>query len=258
MVCSLVHSSSASTLTTSSNSTAVARVVVTCLQDQERALLRLKRSFTTTTDSTMAFRSWKVGTDCCGWAGVRCGDADGRVTSLDLGNWGLESAGLDPALFDLTSLRYLNLAWNNFNSSKLPSIGFERLTNLTNLNLSDTTFFGEVPHNIGRLTNLVSLDLSVSFEIFEMPDYKYGFDPDSIGQLVVTNLTSLVANLVSLRELNLGWADLSESTDWCYALSMYARNLRVSWPIIHSSVFSSLATMTSKDGFLPNSLNIRN
>jgi len=50
---------------------------------------------------------------------------------------------------------------------------------------------------------------------------------DNIGQLALTNLTALVANLGSLRELHLGYVDLSESTEWCDALSMYARNLRV-------------------------------
>jgi hypothetical protein len=103
--CSLLPSSPAAGAFTSNNTAAVAQVL--CLQNQETALLRLKRSFTATSDDSIAaFRSWKAGTDCCSWAGVRCGDADGRVTSLDLGNWGLESAaGLDPALFDLSSLR---------------------------------------------------------------------------------------------------------------------------------------------------------
>ena len=228
MLCSLLLPSSAVALT--GNNTAAATVArqFPCLRDQETALLRLKHSFTATTDSTTAFRSWKIGTDCCGWAGVHCGDADGRVTSLDLGSWGLESAGLDPALFDLTSLGYLNLGWNNFNLAELPSIGFERLTNLTSLNLPNTNFSGQVPHKIGHLTNLVSLDLSVSFEILELPGDSYMVEfPDNIGQLAVTNFTSLVANLGNLRELNLGFVDLSQSNDWCDALSMYAQNLRV-------------------------------
>ncbi|PUZ58165.1 hypothetical protein GQ55_5G488200 [Panicum hallii var. hallii] len=227
MVCSLLPSSAGAF--TCNNTIAVAVAPrVPCLRSQEMALLQLKRSFTATADSIMAFRSWKVGTDCCGWAGVHCGDADGRVTSLDLGSWGLESAGLDPALFDLTSLRYLNLGWNNYNLSELPSTGFERLTNLTSLNLPNTNFSGQVPHNIGCLTNLVTLDLSISFEIVELANDGYMVvGLDNFGQLAVTNFTSLVANFGSLRELNLGCVDLSQSTDWCDALSMYARNLRV-------------------------------
>jgi len=86
---------------------------VPCLPDQAAALLRLKRSFVATDYSTIAFRSWRAGTDCCRWTGVRCGHFDGRVTSLDLGDLGLKSGGLEPALFDLTSLRYLNLGSND-------------------------------------------------------------------------------------------------------------------------------------------------
>ena len=109
---------------------------VPCLPDQAAALLRLKRSFAATDYSAVAFRSWRAGTDCCRWTGVRCGHHDGRVTSLDLGDLGLKSGGLEPALFDLTSLRYLNLGSNDFNGSQLPFTGFEQLAELTHLNLS--------------------------------------------------------------------------------------------------------------------------
>ncbi|PUZ58168.1 hypothetical protein GQ55_5G488600 [Panicum hallii var. hallii] len=229
MVCSLLPSSAGAFTSNNTNAAAVAPRLP-CLRSQEMALLQLKRSFTATADSITAFRSWKVSTDCCGWAGVHCGDADGHVTSLDLGSWGLESASLDPALFDLTFLRYLNLGGNNFNLSELPSIGFERLTNLTSLNLPNCNFSGQVPYNIGCLTNLISLDLSVSFKIVELADETDRYiivGHHNIGRLAVTNFTSLVANLGSLRVLNLGGLDLSQSTDWCDALSMYARNLRV-------------------------------
>lgn len=89
-----------------------------------------------------AFRSWRAGTDCCHWEGIRCHHADGRVTSLDLSNQGLHSGGLNHAIFDLTSLEYLNLAYNVFNGSRLPSTGFERLLKLTHLNLSSSDFDG--------------------------------------------------------------------------------------------------------------------
>uniref|UniRef100_K3XS53 Disease resistance R13L4/SHOC-2-like LRR domain-containing protein n=1 Tax=Setaria italica TaxID=4555 RepID=K3XS53_SETIT len=53
-------------------------------------------------------------------AGVVCGDDDGYVISLDLGDRGLESSALDHVIFSLTSLRYLDLALNDFNGSQLP------------------------------------------------------------------------------------------------------------------------------------------
>ncbi|XP_037416013.1 receptor-like protein 33 [Triticum dicoccoides] len=57
---------------------------VPCRPDQASALLRLKRSFNITVNSTCTLQSWRPGTDCCHWQGVSCGRASGRVTSLHL------------------------------------------------------------------------------------------------------------------------------------------------------------------------------
>ncbi|XP_037404411.1 receptor-like protein 7 [Triticum dicoccoides] len=202
-----------------------------CLPDQASALLRLKRSFSATNHSTIAFRSWKAGTDCFRWEGVRCHGSTGCVSSLDLGDRGLESPNLDLSLFELTSLRYLNLAGNDFRMSEIPSIGFERLTKLTHLNLSATNFSGQVPRSIGRLTNLVSLDLSFRFEPSIGPfhvDGKFHADITRQGQLTLPNLTAILANMGGLRELHLGFVDLSsQGGEWCTALARYTLNLRV-------------------------------
>lgn len=64
----------------------------------------------------------------------------------------------------------------------------------------------------------------------EIPDVGYQVYAklgDIVGQLAVPNFTSLLANLGSLRELHLGGVDLSQSAEWCDALSMYTPNLRV-------------------------------
>ncbi|KAF8663014.1 hypothetical protein HU200_055603 [Digitaria exilis] len=86
-----------------------------------------------------------------------------------------------------------------------------------------------VPHGIGSLINLVSLDLSTPVEIYELPGigYTFGAEFGDIGQLAVPNFTSLLANLGSLKELRLGSVDLSQSVEWCDALSLYTPNLRV-------------------------------
>lgn len=219
-----LHPSSATTRT-------VATPPVSCLPDQASALLQLKRSFTTTGYSTIAFRTWRTGTDCCRWAGIRCAQANGLVTSLDLGERGLESGGLDSALFALTSLEYLNLAYNDFNGSLLPSSGFERLTKLTYLNLSSSSFSGQLPTTgIGSLTNLISLDLSTSYEILDLYEGYYRTfhrSSDSI-QLVEHNFEGLIHNLSNLRELHLGFVDLSSSgTRWCKALAINCPQLLV-------------------------------
>ncbi|PWZ32903.1 hypothetical protein Zm00014a_008716 [Zea mays] len=212
-----------------------------CLPDQASSLLRLKRSFVTTNYSAVAFRSWRAGTDCCRWAGVRCSSnsdgGGGRVTSLDLSDQGLESGGLDPAIFHLSSLERLNLAYNDFNGSQLPSSGFERLANLTHLNLSTSSFSGQVPASgIGGLTSLVSLDLSTSYEFYDLLDdgFLLHRDSNSDARLTVQSFETLVANLRNLRELHLGLVDLSSDDDgagprwrWCSVVAASCPELRV-------------------------------
>lgn len=193
-----------------------------CLPGQASALLRLKRSFTVTSESACTLGSWRAGTDCCRWEGVHCHDADGRVTSLDLGECGLESPALDPSVFSLTSLRHLNLAWNFFNGSELPASGFERLADLRHLNLSSSSFNGYIPAAIGGLTNLVSLDLSTALFVVEELDRYYEIDTwsDSSLWLVEPNIGPLIASLSNLRELNLDRVDFSgNGGEWCSAFS---------------------------------------
>jgi hypothetical protein len=133
-----------------------------CHQDQAAALLQLKQSFIFDYSST-TLPSWQPGTDCCLWEGVGCEDdvsGGGHVTILDLGGHGLYSYGCHAALFNLTSLRYLDLSMNDFGTSLIPAVGFERLSKLTHLNLSCSGLYGQIPIAIGKLTSLVKLDLS--------------------------------------------------------------------------------------------------
>jgi Leucine-rich repeat (LRR) protein len=64
----------------------------------------------------------------------------------------------------------------------------------------------------------------------EIPNVGYRVDADmgdNIGDLAVSNFTSLISNLGGLRELHLGGVGLSQSVEWCDALVMYTPNLRV-------------------------------
>lgn len=91
--------------------------------------------------------------------------ASGRVVALDLGEFNLKSRHLDPALFNLTSLRNLSLASNDFSYVLLPLYGFERLTDIIHLNFSATNFIGQIPAGIACLKNLVTLDFSHNPEL---------------------------------------------------------------------------------------------
>ncbi|XP_052486496.1 receptor-like protein 7 [Gossypium raimondii] len=139
--------------------------------------------------------SWKEGTDCCSWDGVTCDHLNAHVIALDLscsclyGNFPSNTT-----LFLLPHLQKLNLAYNDFNLSKIPS-EFGRFTSLFYLNLSNTGFAGEVPSQVSHLSKLVSLDLS---------DWAY-------EQLTIDKhaLEGLVHNLTEVRHLFLDGINMS-------------------------------------------------
>ena len=125
------------------------RQPVLCHDDESSALLQFKQSFHWNLNSCfypLKISSWKVegvDTDCCSWDGVECNEETGHVIGLDLSSSCLYGSLLsNSSLFSLVHLRRLNLAYNDFNSSQIPS-GFSRLSGLTYLNLSASFFLAK-------------------------------------------------------------------------------------------------------------------
>ncbi|ONI03781.1 hypothetical protein PRUPE_6G281500 [Prunus persica] len=110
----------------------------------------------------------------------------------------------------------LNLAYNNFNNTQIPS-KFDKLNNLGYLNLSNAGFVGQIPIEIAHLTRLVTLDLSTLY-----------FPGTPSLQLENPNLNVLLRNLSELVELHLDGVNISaHGTEWCQAISSSLLNLRV-------------------------------
>ncbi|KAM0047487.1 putative leucine-rich repeat domain superfamily [Helianthus debilis subsp. tardiflorus] len=99
----------------------------------------------------------------CLWDGVEC--RLGHVIGLDLSSSFLYGPiSSNNSLFNLIHLRTLNLANNDFRSSQIPS-AIGRLSQLINLNMSNSFFSGEVQKQISHLRNLVSLDLTENYKL---------------------------------------------------------------------------------------------
>ncbi|KAH0470989.1 hypothetical protein IEQ34_000712 [Dendrobium chrysotoxum] len=175
-----------------------------CLPDESSALLQLRKGF-----SFSKLESWQPNTNCCQWGGVLCNGGSGNVVHLDLSSQNL-SGSINSSLFNLTSLRVLNLAFNLFYGNPIPSSGWEKLGNLTHLNLSNSGFQGQVPIGISRLNNLVSLDLS---------SYAYaGMSP--LLELRDPDFGALLQGISNLRVLYLDGVNISASGEqWCGPLA---------------------------------------
>ncbi|XP_077225158.1 receptor like protein 27-like isoform X5 [Tasmannia lanceolata] len=165
-----------------------------CNDDESASLLQLKRGFYISTHSGLQVAvswNWKWGTDCCNWEGVTCDESGVHVIGLDLSRLSINGTINSTALIRLSNLRILNLSHNKFNSIPIPS-GLDHLSKLTHLNLSYSGFIGQIPVEISRMKNLISLDLS-SFS----------------KQLQAPNLKQLIQNLSNLKELSLSRVDTS-------------------------------------------------
>ncbi|KAM3266257.1 hypothetical protein P3L10_003251 [Capsicum annuum] len=147
--------------------------------------------------------SWNKSTDCCAWDGVRCDETTGQVIELDLSCRGLQGKfHSNSSLFQLSSLKRLDLAGNDFSGSLIsPKFGElsslthldlilylcgvlpERvfhLSNLKHLHLSSNSLTGPIPSNVSGLQNLKLLALSSNYLngtipslIFSLPSLQY-------------------------------------------------------------------------------------
>ncbi|CAN6898855.1 unnamed protein product [Brassica oleracea] len=147
-------------------------------------------------------QSWANKSDYCNWQGVTCETKSGKVIGLDLSCSCLHGR-LKPnsSLFRLQHLRSLNLAYNSFFDSTIPA-KFNKLMGLERLNLSESSFSGQIPTEIVQLTNLVSLDLSSSSS-------SSSYTPSNLSIEEPSFLRLLALNLRNLRELDMSSVNIS-------------------------------------------------
>ncbi|XVE81268.1 hypothetical protein DITRI_Ditri15bG0050000 [Diplodiscus trichospermus] len=191
-----------------------------CLDDQKFALLQLHNDLYYAPNFTFSSKAklWDLNIDCCTWKGITC-VALGHVIGVDLSYKNL--SGSFNSIFNLHHLQRLNLAGNNFNTT-LFQYEFDKLSNLTHLNLSNSCFYGQIPVEISYLTRLVSIDLSNQdscywrYQEIIYPCYHcYDPLPSEFQQplkLRNPDFKTLIKNLSHLKELYLDSVNISTQT----------------------------------------------
>ncbi|XP_037450535.1 receptor-like protein EIX2 [Triticum dicoccoides] len=189
-----------------------------CVPRERDALLAFKRGVTDDPSGRLA--SWRRGSDCCRWRGIRCSNRTGHVLQLRLGNsysyfdqefYTGRTTSLDgqisPSLFSLEHLKHLDLAWNFpyicSNCGHVPKL-WGSLKNLRYLNLSNVPVDDDtLLRQLGNLSKLQYLDLSYTTYTIVQP----------------TDFLSLT-HLPLLHHLDLGGFNLTMVHDWPRIVNM--------------------------------------
>ncbi|KAL9382734.1 hypothetical protein Peur_025769 [Populus x canadensis] len=153
---------------------------------EAEALLKWKASLDNRSQSLLS--SWVGISPCINWIGITCGNS-GSVTNLSLADFGLRGTLYDFNFSSFRNLFVLDLQNNSLSGTIPHEIGkMTLLKSLNQLDLSYNILTGEIPYSIGNLRNLSLLHL--------IQNQLSGCIPSSIG-----NMTMLVN--VSLQQNNL-------------------------------------------------------
>ncbi|MED6171841.1 hypothetical protein PIB30_044562 [Stylosanthes scabra] len=237
-----------------------------CHGTESNALLHFKDSFVISKFASYDLYSypktvsWVPSIDCCSWDGIECDELTGHVIGIDLSSSQLYgSIEANSSLFSLVHLQSLDLSDNDFNHSQIPSMigNFSQLRYLNLSQASETTFSGEIPPDISRLSNLLSLDLS---------SYTLSYPPDDAIinqlQLSIPTLRSLAQNTIRLEKLHLSCVNISASVPdvltkltYLQSLNLFNCELYGEFPVgifhLPNLITLSLARNPNLNGFIP-------
>ncbi|KAJ7949601.1 Leucine-rich repeat receptor protein kinase [Quillaja saponaria] len=151
--------------------------VIRCIDKEKQALLAFKRDLI---DESERLSSWESEQDCCRWKGISCSNKTGHVINVDLHH-----------IYDYT---HGPPKEQPLTGQRIPKF-FGSFSRLRSLKLSNTEFYGMIPHQLGNMSNLHVLNLSLS------------------SGLVAQNL-GWISGLSNLRYLTMKFIDLSQAFDW--------------------------------------------
>ncbi|XP_054819369.1 MDIS1-interacting receptor like kinase 2-like [Prosopis cineraria] len=190
------------------------------LHSEGSALLKWKASLDE--QSPDALSSWKNGTSPCrNWTGITC-DESLSVTMINLTSLRLQGTLQNLRFLSFPNLKHFDISNNSFSGNIPPQVG--NLSSILTLTMSHNLLMGSIPGEIGALSTLNVLDLSVCNLTGHIPR-EIGKLSDLTDLILVTNQLSgsipqeigMLSNLIQL--------DLSENSKFFSGIPSTIGNL---------------------------------
>eukprot|EP00873_Tetraselmis_striata_P001608 jgi/Tetstr1/421872/TSEL_012772.t1 len=153
--------------------------------EEKQALLALMQDLSG--GGNRNFDSWRDDKDHCWWEGIFC-SSDGRVTHLDLYDWGLQGS-IPSTVTRLAQLEVLGLDHNILAGTIPPEMS--KLTALQSIHLSHAHISGRIPPELSTLTSLSYLSFAAN--------NLTGSIPPQLSTLSRLNVLSLEDNQLTSR-----------------------------------------------------------
>ncbi|XP_068328415.1 receptor-like protein 33 [Pyrus communis] len=239
-------------------SSSVSSLQQSCHDEERSALLQFKESFIITRSASYSDDAypktlqWKLAegrnVSCCAWDGIVCDERTGHVIGLDLSSSCLlGSINSNSSLFRLVHLQVLNLADNDFSYSRIPT-SIWNFPGLMYLNLSGSSFSGQIPSQISQLAKLSSLDLSSTEGLTgHFPEFNTSSPLTSLylrWTSLFGNLPSSIEKLDLLNTLDLAFCNFSGLVPSSLGNLRQLIHLNLSGNNFSGPVPSSLANLT--------------
>ncbi|KAL0371729.1 UNVERIFIED_CONTAM: Receptor-like protein EIX1 [Sesamum calycinum] len=216
---------------------------IRCLERERQALLDIKGELVDIHGRLSSWGNEENKRDCCKWKGVHCHNRSNHVTRLVL-NY-IRRGKISTSLLELQHLRYLDLSINDFEYAPIPEF-IGSLTKLRHLNLHGANFGGSIPHQIGNLSKLHSLDISYNQCYSLNLDWLFSLGSLEYLHLSGTNL-SKATNCTILTSIDLSYNSMVGSIPNDFENMMSLQYLSLQGNDLQSGIpkhFGNLSSLT--------------
>ncbi|CAI8586538.1 unnamed protein product [Vicia faba] len=224
---------------------AFAATNATQLQGSEEAIALFHWKTNLDNQSQASLSSWTTLSSPCNWKGIVCNEKTKFVTDINVASFGLKGTLSSLNFSSFPMLQTLDVSNNSFHGNIPHQIG--NLSKISKLKMNSNFFNGSIASIIGMLMNLVELDLSANYFSGEIPSLKNLKNLEKLvlyGNSLSGPIPIELGTISSLRTIKLLKNNFFGQIPFSIGNLVNLRTLQLSENHFHGSIPSSIGNLT--------------